>query len=84
MGRTSTRCNWSRARSGRSRQVTLKNNHLGHRIFFVQVKLPEIRREKELAEACGYGFVVGVRSRAHKQALLRAERNLKVVIMDWC
>ncbi|MFY0573266.1 DUF6310 domain-containing protein [Cystobacter fuscus] len=52
--------------------------------FFVKVKLPEIKREKELAEACGYNFVVGVHSQAHKQALLRADRNLKVVIMDWC
>ncbi|HSP81379.1 MAG TPA: DUF6310 domain-containing protein [Myxococcaceae bacterium] len=25
-----------------------------------------------------------VRSRAHKQALLRADPTLKVVIMDWC
>ncbi|PTL79941.1 hypothetical protein DAT35_31450 [Vitiosangium sp. GDMCC 1.1324] len=52
--------------------------------FFVKVKLPEMKREKELAEECGYNFVVGVRSQAHKQALLRADRNLKVVIMDWC
>ncbi|OJT16285.1 hypothetical protein BO221_50955 [Archangium sp. Cb G35] len=52
--------------------------------FFVKVKLPELKREKALATACGYDFVIGVRSRAHKQALSRADPNLKVVIMDWC
>ncbi|WP_342747708.1 DUF6310 domain-containing protein [Melittangium boletus] len=52
--------------------------------FIVKVKLPELRRERALAEACGYDFVIGVRSRAHKQALFRADPTLKVVIMDWC
>lgn len=52
--------------------------------FFVKVKLPELRREQALANACGYDFVIGVRSKAHKQALLRAESKLKVVLMDWC
>jgi len=52
--------------------------------FFVKMKLPGLKRERALAEACGYEFVVGVRSLAHKQALLRADRSLKVVLMDWC
>jgi hypothetical protein len=52
--------------------------------FFIQMKLPEIRREKRLAEACGYDFVVGVLSKAHKIALERADSTLKVVLMDWC
>ncbi len=52
--------------------------------FFVRIKLPELKRERALAEACGYDFVIGVRSRAHKQALFRADPTLKVVIMDWC
>ncbi|HZH78164.1 MAG TPA: DUF6310 domain-containing protein [Archangium sp.] len=52
--------------------------------FFVRVKLPELKRERALAEACGYDFVIGVRSRAHKLALFRADPTLKVVIMDWC
>jgi hypothetical protein len=52
--------------------------------FFVKFKLPELKRERVLAEACGYDFVIGVRSRAHKQALFRADPTLKVVIMDWC
>lgn len=52
--------------------------------FFVRMKLPEIKREKALAESCGYGFAIGVRSLAHKQALLRADSSLKVILMDWC
>jgi hypothetical protein len=52
--------------------------------FFIQVKLPEIQRERRLAEQCGYHFVVGVRSEAHKVALEREDRSLKVVVMDWC
>ncbi|MFE8601774.1 DUF6310 domain-containing protein [Archangium violaceum] len=43
--------------------------------FFVRVKLPEIQREKRLAEACGYNFVVGVRSAAHKTALGACRSN---------
>jgi hypothetical protein len=52
--------------------------------FFARVKMPEIRREKRLAEACGYQFVVGVRSPAHKAALLALEPDLTIVVMDWC
>lgn len=52
--------------------------------FFIEMKLPEIRRERTLAKECGYDFVVGVRSEAHKTALKLAEPSLKVVVMDWC
>ncbi len=52
--------------------------------FFVRVKFPEIKREQTLAEACGYKFVVGVRSPAHKAALLALDPDIAVVVMDWC
>jgi hypothetical protein len=52
--------------------------------FFIKMKLGELQREKTLAEACGYDFIVGVRSEAHKAALKRADPTLKVVVMDWC
>jgi hypothetical protein len=52
--------------------------------FFAKVKLPEIQREKRLAEACGYNFAVGVRSAAHKAALLELDPELTVVVMEWC
>jgi hypothetical protein len=48
------------------------------------VKLPEIQREKRLAEACGYNFVVGVKSAAHKAALEKLDKTLTIVVMDWC
>ena len=52
--------------------------------FFIKIKLGELQREKRLAEECGYDFIVGVRSEAHKTALKRADPSLKVVVMDWC
>ncbi|QRK14107.1 hypothetical protein JQX13_45915 [Archangium violaceum] len=52
--------------------------------FFIKMKLSEIQREAKLAKECGYDFIVGVRSEAHKTALLFADRSLKVVVMDWC
>lgn len=52
--------------------------------FFIRMKLPEIQREATLARECGYNFVVGVRSAAHKAALERMDETLTVVVMDWC
>jgi hypothetical protein len=52
--------------------------------FFIEVKLPELQRERRLAEECGYDFAVGVRSEAHRIALKRADPTLKVFVMDWC
>ncbi|WP_233585947.1 DUF6310 domain-containing protein [Corallococcus sp. CA054B] len=54
------------------------------RNFFVSVKLPELQREAKLARECGYDFVIGVRSEAHRTALKLADPSLHVVIMDWC
>ena len=50
----------------------------------VKNQVKEMRRERELARACGFDFRVGVRSAAHKAALEEQERNLEVVVMDWC
>lgn len=52
--------------------------------FFIKMKLGELQREARLAKECGYDFIVGVRSEAHKIALLFADPTLKVVVMDWC
>jgi hypothetical protein len=52
--------------------------------FFAKVKLPEIRREARLAKECGYNFVVGVKSAAHKAALEKLDKTLTIVVMDWC
>lgn len=47
-------------------------------------QVEEARRERDLAAACGYGFVIGVRTEAHKELLERADITLRVVVMDWC
>jgi hypothetical protein len=46
----------------------------------------ELRRERDLARACGFNFRIGVRSAAHKDALEREDQELKglIVVMDWC
>ncbi|RKH50189.1 hypothetical protein D7Y23_14360 [Corallococcus sp. AB050B] len=44
----------------------------------------EAQRERALAAACGYDFVIGVRSEAHKALLELADFTLKVVVMEWC
>jgi hypothetical protein len=41
-------------------------------------------RERDLAAACGYDFVIGVRSEAHRQMLKEAAPELNVVLMPWC
>ncbi|WP_307734750.1 DUF6310 domain-containing protein [Pyxidicoccus parkwayensis] len=52
--------------------------------FFVRMKLPGLRNEEKLARECGYNFVIGVRSAAHKAVLFDEDPTLKVVVMDWC
>jgi hypothetical protein len=44
----------------------------------------ELKRERDLASACGFDFRVGVRSAAHKAALEAVDYTLKIVVMDWC
>jgi hypothetical protein len=43
-------------------------------------QLDELQRERELAEACGYGFIVGVSSATHKDALEVRDRTLNIVV----
>lgn len=52
--------------------------------FFVRMKLSELRREAKLARECGFDFIIGVRSAAHKAVLFDEDPTLKVVVMDWC
>ncbi|WP_338026043.1 DUF6310 domain-containing protein [Corallococcus macrosporus] len=40
----------------------------------------ELREERDIATACGYGFVVGVSSAAHRAALLQREPRLTIVV----
>lgn len=56
----------------------------GLREVVIRRQVPELRRENELARACGYAFRVGVRSAAHRAALLKELPTLDIAVMDWC
>ncbi|MBE4751514.1 minus agglutinin [Corallococcus sp. ZKHCc1 1396] len=54
------------------------NAFLRERTILEQV--PLLKEERDIAEACGYGFVVGVSTQEHKDALLDEDISLNVVV----
>jgi Family of unknown function (DUF6310) len=46
----------------------------------IRKEYPLIQEERGKAEACGYGFVVGVSTQAHKDALLAEDITLNIVV----
>ncbi|WP_071897619.1 DUF6310 domain-containing protein [Cystobacter ferrugineus] len=54
------------------------------REFVLVDQLPKLQHERALALACGFDFKVGVRSAAHKAALLAQDITLDIVVMNWC
>lgn len=50
----------------------------------LEKQVAEGRRERDLAAACGYQFVIGVRTQAHKDLLNDVAPDLTVVVMSWC
>ncbi len=46
----------------------------------VEDQIKEFAEERSIARSCGYGFVVGVSSKAHKAELESADRNSDVVV----
>jgi len=46
----------------------------------VEREIKELREFREIAEACGYAFRVGVISAAHKAALLKVDDNFDIVV----
>jgi hypothetical protein len=40
----------------------------------------QIKKERDAATACGYRFVIGVSTQAHKDALLQRSRTLNIVV----
>ena len=50
----------------------------------LQKQVDEGRREQALAAACGYQFLIGVRTQAHKTMLEARAPDLVVVLMPWC
>jgi hypothetical protein len=43
-------------------------------------QVEEFQEDRDIAAACGYSFVVGVSSAAHKEALLRQDPSLRIVV----
>ncbi|MDC0711041.1 DUF6310 domain-containing protein [Stigmatella sp. ncwal1] len=46
----------------------------------IRKEYPLLQEERTIAEACGYGFVVGVSTQAHKDALLAEDLTLNIVV----
>ncbi|NOK14619.1 DUF6310 domain-containing protein [Corallococcus exercitus] len=46
----------------------------------IEKELKQLEKERAVADACGYDFIVGVSSQAHKLALLEADFSLNVVV----
>ena len=46
----------------------------------IENELEQIEKERRAAEACGYDFIIGVSTQAHKEALLQADQSLTVVV----
>jgi hypothetical protein len=40
----------------------------------------QIKDERKAAEKCGYDFIIGVSTQAHKEALLQRDRTLNIVV----
>ncbi|WP_368668985.1 DUF6310 domain-containing protein [Corallococcus sp. CA053C] len=46
----------------------------------IETELEQIEKEQDAAAACGYGYVIGVSTQAHKDALLAVLPSLKIVV----
>jgi hypothetical protein len=46
----------------------------------IDKELKQLRKERDIALACGYDFIVGVSTQAHKDALLREAPFLNIVV----
>jgi hypothetical protein len=46
----------------------------------IEKEIKQLNRERKAAAACGYGFVIGVSTQAHKDALQREDRSLNIVV----
>ncbi|MBN8228567.1 hypothetical protein JYK02_13730 [Corallococcus macrosporus] len=46
----------------------------------IKKEMEQIKKEQDAAMACGYGYVIGVSTQAHKVALLEADPSLEIVV----
>ena len=51
-----------------------------HQQQVIRNQVPEMLEERDIAESCGYGFVIGVSTEAHKEALKAVEPELEIVV----
>ncbi|MFP2908452.1 DUF6310 domain-containing protein [Pyxidicoccus sp. 3LFB2] len=59
-------------------QFDTYSDFLRERVIEDQIK--EFKEARSIARACGYGFVVGVSTEAHKAALKRADDSFDIVV----
>jgi hypothetical protein len=46
----------------------------------IEKEMEQIREERRAAAACGYGYMIGVSTQAHKDALLQLDDSLDIVV----
>jgi hypothetical protein len=46
----------------------------------IEKEMVQIREERRAAAACGYGYMIGVSTQAHKDALLQRDDTLNIVV----
>jgi hypothetical protein len=46
----------------------------------IEKEMKQLNKQRKAAAACGYDFVIGVSTQAHKDALLRKNQALKIVV----
>ena len=46
----------------------------------IEKELEQIEKERRAAETCGYDFIIGVSTQAHKEALLQRDQTLIIVV----
>jgi hypothetical protein len=46
----------------------------------IEKEMEQIEKEQDAAEACGYGYTIGVSTQAHKEALLERDQSLNIVV----
>jgi hypothetical protein len=46
----------------------------------IRKQLPDLREERDIARSCGYGFVIGVSTEEHRDALFAQDRRFDIVV----
>jgi hypothetical protein len=46
----------------------------------IEKEMKQLDKERKAAAACGYGFVIGVSTDAHKRALLKQDPTFNIVV----